>query len=427
MAAMTALARARSARSPTRRSSTPTAAWPRDEGVFCEPASAARRGRAAAQRRRGRRADRLRAHRPRAQGPADRARPRRLGRAVRARHRRRRAGRARMHRRRRVVRVPASSANLGPGFDVLAAALGAARRGRGGGDRALRGRTPTSQIARDRRNLAVRGFARLHPADDFEFRIRSDIPLSGGLGHERRGLRRRAARRRLDLRARRRPPRRSRRGSRATPTTSPRRCSAASWSASTARRRASTRPPGSRRCSSCPHAPVRTAKARAALPAQVPMADAVFNVGHAACWCSASRRATSTSSRAGSHDRLHQPRRAPLYPQSMALAAPRAASSARSARRSRAPARPCWSGRTTRRRGAVVERLRAGDGGLGGGPARARSSRRAPTCGSSRRARRRRRGSSPRARSRRRSSRCTRRPPRRARLRRGERRSRCRR
>src|SRR6478752_6878454 len=38
------------------------------------------------------------------------------------------------------------------------------------------------QIARDRRNLIVRGFAALHPVDRFEFTIRSDIPLSGGLG-----------------------------------------------------------------------------------------------------------------------------------------------------------------------------------------------------------------------------------------------------
>src|SRR5918994_6265862 len=37
-------------------------------------------------------------------------------------------------------------------------------------------------IARDRRNLAVRGFAALHPVDRLEFRIRSDIPLSGGMG-----------------------------------------------------------------------------------------------------------------------------------------------------------------------------------------------------------------------------------------------------
>ena len=38
------------------------------------------------------------------------------------------------------------------------------------------------RIARDRRNLCVRGFAALAPVDDFEFTIRSDIPLSGGLG-----------------------------------------------------------------------------------------------------------------------------------------------------------------------------------------------------------------------------------------------------
>src|SRR4051812_49955338 len=38
------------------------------------------------------------------------------------------------------------------------------------------------RIARDRRNLIVRGFAALAPPDAFEFTIRSDIPLSGGLG-----------------------------------------------------------------------------------------------------------------------------------------------------------------------------------------------------------------------------------------------------
>src|SRR5205823_14070565 len=37
-------------------------------------------------------------------------------------------------------------------------------------------------VARDRSNLVVRGFERLHPADAFEFRISSGIPLSGGLG-----------------------------------------------------------------------------------------------------------------------------------------------------------------------------------------------------------------------------------------------------
>ena len=83
-------------------------------------------------------------------------------------------------RRRRLVRVPASSANLGPGFDAFAAALAlhveveVIESGRFGVETKL-------DIARDRRNLCVRGFARLHPPDRFTFRIRSDVPLSGGL------------------------------------------------------------------------------------------------------------------------------------------------------------------------------------------------------------------------------------------------------
>ena len=77
------------------------------------------------------------------------------------------------------VRVPASSANLGPGFDCFAAALGLhleleVRRDR---------RASTSQtdlpVARDRRNLAVRAFERLHPADGFASTMRSKIPLAG--------------------------------------------------------------------------------------------------------------------------------------------------------------------------------------------------------------------------------------------------------
>src|SRR5271169_6817688 len=37
-------------------------------------------------------------------------------------------------------------------------------------------------VSRGRENLCVRAFERLHPADGFTFRIRSEIPLSGGLG-----------------------------------------------------------------------------------------------------------------------------------------------------------------------------------------------------------------------------------------------------
>ena len=84
-------------------------------------------------------------------------------------------------RRRRVVRVPASSANLGPGFDTFCAALAlhveleVVETGRFAVETNL-------DIARDRRNLCVRGFAKLLAPDRFTFRIRSTIPLSGGLG-----------------------------------------------------------------------------------------------------------------------------------------------------------------------------------------------------------------------------------------------------
>jgi hypothetical protein len=83
-----------------------------------------------------------------------------------------------MHRR-RLVRVPASSANLGPGFDVLAAALGlhveveVEETGRFAVHTDL-------AIARNRRNLCVRAFQTLHPVDDFEFTIRSAVPLAVG-------------------------------------------------------------------------------------------------------------------------------------------------------------------------------------------------------------------------------------------------------
>ena len=83
--------------------------------------------------------------------------------------------------RRRVVRVPASSANLGPGFDVLAAALAlhleleVAETGTFAVETEL-------DVPKDRTNLIVRAFERLHSADGFTFRIASRIPLSGGLG-----------------------------------------------------------------------------------------------------------------------------------------------------------------------------------------------------------------------------------------------------
>ena len=84
--------------------------------------------------------------------------------------------------RRRVVRVPASSANLGPGYDVLAAALSPVleleveERGE------FSVTCDVPGVALDRTNLCVRAFERLHPADGLAFTIRSEIPPAAGLG-----------------------------------------------------------------------------------------------------------------------------------------------------------------------------------------------------------------------------------------------------
>jgi homoserine kinase len=83
--------------------------------------------------------------------------------------------------RRRVVRVPASSANLGPGFDVLAAAIALHLELEVVETGTFAVHTDID-VPRDHTNLVVRAFERLHPADGFEFRISSDIPLAGGLG-----------------------------------------------------------------------------------------------------------------------------------------------------------------------------------------------------------------------------------------------------
>lgn len=84
--------------------------------------------------------------------------------------------------RRRVVRVPASSANLGPGYDVMAAALDLfleleiEETGEYSFDPA------GLDVPTGRDNLVVRGFEALHPADGIAFRLRETIPLGRGLG-----------------------------------------------------------------------------------------------------------------------------------------------------------------------------------------------------------------------------------------------------
>jgi homoserine kinase len=87
------------------------------------------------------------------------------------------------------VRVPASSANLGPGFDALALALGlylrcTLRPSREGLKITASG-TDAGEIPRDESNLIWKTFARLageKSGKDFELEIANEIPLGRGLG-----------------------------------------------------------------------------------------------------------------------------------------------------------------------------------------------------------------------------------------------------
>jgi homoserine kinase len=225
-------------------------------------------------------------------------------------------------RRRRLVRVPASSANLGPGFDAFACALAlhmeleVEETGRFGVHTDLK-------IARDRRNLAVRGFARLADPEPFAFRIRSQIPLGGGLGSSAAayvaGLM--AADHLYELDA----------DVLALATElegHPDNVAAALHGGFVICESGAPGPPQATRFEAptgleavvvVPSEAVRTKTARAALPAEVPIADAVFNIAHGALLVLGLARGDWDLVARGLEDRLHQPRREHLYPRSMEL------------------------------------------------------------------------------------------------------------
>jgi homoserine kinase len=78
-------------------------------------------------------------------------------------------------------------------------------------------------------------------------------------------------------------------------------------------------PPGLTAVLVVPREAVRTAKARGVLPASVPLADAVFNVGQASLLVLGLATGDLSLVARGLGDRLHQPARAPLYPRSLEL------------------------------------------------------------------------------------------------------------
>lgn len=220
--------------------------------------------------------------------------------------------------RRRVVRAPASSANLGPGFDCFAAALGlhleleVIETGEFAVESAL-------DVPRGRDNLCVRAFESLHPADDFTFRISSEIPLIGGLGSSAAAIvagllaADHLFELDVDLLA----------------------C-ASSLEGHPDNVAAALRggfvicadddafrfepPTGLEALAVVPELPVRTSEARLALPAEVPIEQAVFNVAHGALLTLGLARGDWDLVARGLRDSLHEQRRSHLFPRSYDLA-----------------------------------------------------------------------------------------------------------
>jgi homoserine kinase len=218
------------------------------------------------------------------------------------------------------VSVPASSANLGPGFDCMAAALGVWLH-------VEVEETGTFAVEHDlplptgRDNVIVRAFERLRPADGVTFRVRTEIPLAGGLGSSATaivaGLAAAAA---LD-------------GGSTDPEAllplavdlegHPDNVTAAlvggiiltdgSWTVRIAP------PEGLEAVFVVPDEAVRTAAARAVLPHAVPLEDATANVAWGASLAVGLERGDLDIVAHSLRDVLHQPHRAALFPRSSEL------------------------------------------------------------------------------------------------------------
>ncbi|MFL5899669.1 MAG: homoserine kinase [Solirubrobacterales bacterium] len=229
--------------------------------------------------------------------------------------------------RRRLVRVPASSANLGPGYDVLAAAVslfldleveetGEFSFDPGGLD-----------VSTGRDNLIVRAFESLHSADGIAFRLRSEIPPARGLGSSAAaivaGLF--AADHLFELALS-----REEMLARATALEGhPDNVAAAIYGGfvicgteeggDTPSAARFDPPNGLEGIAMIPAEEVSTERAREAIPVEVPLADAVANVSAASRLVLGLQTADLDLVAAGLADRIHQPRRRELYPRSMEL------------------------------------------------------------------------------------------------------------
>jgi homoserine kinase len=227
--------------------------------------------------------------------------------------------------RRRLVRVPASSANLGPGYDVMAAALalhleleveevGEFSFDPGG-----------AEVPTGRDNLIVRAFESLRPADGIAFRLRSEIPLARGLGSSAAAIvaglfaadhlyelglsREEMLARASELEGH------------------PDNVAASIYGGFVVCGTEAGRPVAARfdppkeleGVVAIPPEEVSTELARAAIPEQLPRADVIANLASVSSLLLGLRTSDLDLIRRGLRDSIHQPRRRDLYPRSMEL------------------------------------------------------------------------------------------------------------
>ncbi|HEX5895386.1 MAG TPA: homoserine kinase [Thermoleophilaceae bacterium] len=222
--------------------------------------------------------------------------------------------------RRRLVRAPASSANLGPGYDVLAAALSLHLELEVEETGEFFVHSDVPGIPSDRSNLCVQAFERLHSADGVTFQIHSEIPSAAGLGSSAAAIVAGLAAAdhmyeldaplfelAVDLEGH------------------PDNVAAALHGGFVICPGPGEEPvrfdpaPGLEGVVAIPDHEVATAEARAAMPAEVPLSEAVHNVGHAALLMLGLARDDFSLIGRGLRDLVHQPRRRSLYPRSMEL------------------------------------------------------------------------------------------------------------
>jgi homoserine kinase len=222
-------------------------------------------------------------------------------------------------RRHRLVRVPASSANLGPGYDALAVALSLSLELEVEETGRFSVECDVPGVPLDRTNLCVRGFEALHSAERVAFRIRSQVPPSAGLGSSAAaivaGLV--AADHMYELDA-------DVLAEAIRLEGHPDNVAAAACGGfviCTEGGRVDRLEPakGLEGVLAIPPEAVPTAMARAAMPVEVPIADAVHNTAHAALLVLGLSTGDLDLVARGLHDRVHQPRREHLYPRSMEI------------------------------------------------------------------------------------------------------------